>query len=73
VTTPTYIPDFTSAEGKAEVMRAYQAVMDQWRIPYKDLTITNIFGETHVIASGPDGVTQAVKLIERSVQGDFHE
>ena len=50
---PDFIPVFTSSEGKAEVMCAYQAVMDQWPVPYEELTIPTSFGETHVIASGP--------------------
>lgn len=62
MTTLSYIPVFTSAEGKAEVMRVYQAVMDQWHIPYKDLTIATSFGETHVIASGPENAPPVVLL-----------
>lgn len=62
MTTPNFIPVFTSAEGKAEVMRAYQAVMDKWSVPYKDLSITTSFGETHIIASGPEDAQPVVLL-----------
>jgi pimeloyl-ACP methyl ester carboxylesterase len=34
-------------------MRAYQAVMDVWPIPYEELDVETGFGVTHVIAGGP--------------------
>jgi pimeloyl-ACP methyl ester carboxylesterase len=43
---------FTSPEGQANVMSAYQAVMQTWPVPYEELTIQTSFGETHVIANG---------------------
>lgn len=57
-----FIPMFTSPEGEAEVMSAYQAVMDKWSVAHKELTIPTTFGETHIIASGPENV-QPVVLI----------
>ena len=50
----TYIPMFTSPEGETEVMSTYEAIMKQWTVPYKELSISTSFGETHVIASGPE-------------------
>jgi pimeloyl-ACP methyl ester carboxylesterase len=47
------IPVFTSPRGEADVMRAYQTVMDAWPVEYDELTIATSFGGTHVIASGP--------------------
>lgn len=58
----TYIPMFTSPEGETEVMCAYQAVMDKWPVTYKELVLPTSFGETHVIASGPENA-QPVVLI----------
>jgi pimeloyl-ACP methyl ester carboxylesterase len=49
------IPVFTSAHGEAEIMAAYQGLMDSWPVAYDDLTVPTSFGDTHVIASGsPD-------------------
>jgi pimeloyl-ACP methyl ester carboxylesterase len=59
---PDFIPLFTSPEGKAAVMRDYQAVLDQWPVPYEELTISTSFGETHVIASGPQDAPPIVLL-----------
>ena len=49
-----FIPMLTSPGGESEVMCAYQAIMDKWPVPYKELTISTSFGETWVIASGPE-------------------
>jgi pimeloyl-ACP methyl ester carboxylesterase len=57
-----YIPVFTSPEGKAEILHAYQAVMDKWPVAYKEQTISTSFGETHVIVSGAEGAPPVVLL-----------
>lgn len=58
----TYIPVFTSPEGRSAVMEAYQAVMDRWPVRYQELTISTSFGDTHVIASGPEDAQPVVLL-----------
>jgi hypothetical protein len=58
----TYIPVFTSPEGKTEVLSAYDAIMDKWPVAYKELTLSTRFGETHVIVSGPEGAKPVVLL-----------
>src|SRR5512140_2210724 len=57
-----YLPLFTSPEGKAEVMNAYQAVLDRWPVTHQELTIPTRFGETYVIASGPVDAPPVVLL-----------
>lgn len=59
---PAYIPVFTSAEGKSEVMKAYQSIQDQWPVPYQELVIPTSFGDTYVIASGPEDAPPVVLL-----------
>jgi pimeloyl-ACP methyl ester carboxylesterase len=59
---PDFVPLFTSSEGKAAVMRDYQKILDRWPVPYKELTISTSFGDTYVIASGPDDAPPAVLL-----------
>ena len=57
-----FVPVFTSPEGEAEIMCAYQAIMDRWPVAYKELTISTSFGETHVIVSGPESGPPVVLL-----------
>jgi pimeloyl-ACP methyl ester carboxylesterase len=57
-----FIPMFTSPQGESEVMNIYQAIMKKWMVPYKELTISTSFGETHVIASGPEDAPPVVLL-----------
>src|SRR5574339_1079749 len=57
-----YIPVITSADGKSEVMKAYQSIQDQWPVPYQELVIPTSFGATHVIASGPEDAPPVVLL-----------
>jgi pimeloyl-ACP methyl ester carboxylesterase len=47
------IPLFTSADGKASVIAAYQSVLAAWPVDFEELTVVTSFGDTHVIASGP--------------------
>jgi pimeloyl-ACP methyl ester carboxylesterase len=58
----TFIPVFTSPEGEKEILCAYDALMKQWSIPYQELTVPTSFGETHIIASGPEGAPPVVLL-----------
>jgi pimeloyl-ACP methyl ester carboxylesterase len=53
---------FTSPQGETEVMSMYEAIMKQWIVPYEELTISTSFGETHVIASGPEDAQPVVLL-----------
>ena len=55
-------PVFTSPEGKAEIMCAYQAIMDKWPVAYKELIVPTSFGDTHVIVSGPEDAQPVVLL-----------
>jgi pimeloyl-ACP methyl ester carboxylesterase len=58
----TYLKVFSSPNGEIETMRAYQAVLDQWPVPYTELDISTSFGETHVISSGPDSAPPVILL-----------
>jgi pimeloyl-ACP methyl ester carboxylesterase len=59
---PTYLPTFTSAAGEAKVFHAYQAVMDNWPVPYTELEVPTRCGLTHVIANGPADAPPLVLL-----------
>lgn len=57
-----FIPVFTSSEGESEVMSAYQAILEKWPVPYSELTVFTNFGETHLIASGPENAPPVVLI-----------
>ncbi len=57
-----FLPVFTSPQGKSETLQAYQNVLAQWPVPYTELDVPTRFGETHVIASGPEGAPPVVLL-----------
>ena len=58
----TFIPVFKSSQGEKEILRAYDAILDHWPVTYKELTIHTSFGETHIIASGPEDAPPVVLL-----------
>jgi pimeloyl-ACP methyl ester carboxylesterase len=53
---------FTSAAGREKIMAAYQSILDVWPVPYTQLNVPTRFGETHVIASGPENAPALVLL-----------
>lgn len=56
------LPIFASPAGRDEVLAAYQAVVDAWPVPYTERYVPTSFGETHVIASGPQDAPPIVLL-----------
>jgi pimeloyl-ACP methyl ester carboxylesterase len=59
---PEKISVFRSPEGEAQYYVAYDAVLRQWPVPFKELYIPARFGNTHVIASGPGDAAPLVLL-----------
>jgi pimeloyl-ACP methyl ester carboxylesterase len=57
-----YLPVFTSPQGETAVLHTYQTVLEQWPVPYTELDVSTSFGETHVIASGPESAPPVVLL-----------
>jgi pimeloyl-ACP methyl ester carboxylesterase len=53
---------FISAQGENAVMSAYQEILDAWPVDYDELMVPTAFGETHVIASGPEEAPPVVML-----------
>ena len=56
------LPVFTSEQGKAEVLDAYDAVLRKWPVPCAELDVPTTFGDTHVILSGSAGAPAVVML-----------
>jgi pimeloyl-ACP methyl ester carboxylesterase len=51
---------FPSAEVEALYASAYERALAAWPVPYEELYIPTRFGETHVIASGPETASPLV-------------
>ncbi len=47
------LPIYTTPEGRAKYMAAYEAMFSLWTVPYDAIDIQTRFGSTHVNASGP--------------------
>jgi pimeloyl-ACP methyl ester carboxylesterase len=59
---PEQLRHFWSPVLEAEFNAAYEAAMHQWPVPYENLFVSTIFGNTHVVASGPRDANQVVLL-----------
>lgn len=59
---PNRIRIFQSPEIEAQFGAAYEAVLQQWPVPYDELYIPTRFGDTHVIASGSRDAAPLVLL-----------
>jgi pimeloyl-ACP methyl ester carboxylesterase len=44
---------FKSSKGEAAYLSAYDAAMKAWPVPYEEIEISNRFGMTHLVVSGP--------------------
>lgn len=53
---------FRSPSLQAQFCAAYDAMLEQWQVPYEELYVSTRFGQTHVIASGPKDASPVVLL-----------
>jgi pimeloyl-ACP methyl ester carboxylesterase len=53
---------FKTPEGGRRYLRAYDQVLAQWPVPFQELEVPTPFGDTHVIASGPEGAPPLLLL-----------
>jgi pimeloyl-ACP methyl ester carboxylesterase len=53
---------FKSSAGEAAYFAQYDAAMKLWPVPYDEMDITDRFGVTHLIASGPSTASPLVLL-----------
>ena len=45
---------FTSPEGEATYMAAYEAMFDLWPVPHEAIDVETRYGRTHINVSGPE-------------------
>lgn len=53
---------FTSPEGEAEYMAAYEATLKLWPVAVEPMVIPGRYGRTHLVASGPEDAPTLVLL-----------
>jgi pimeloyl-ACP methyl ester carboxylesterase len=53
---------FKTSFGQAEYMKAYDATLRLWDVPFETVQIENRFGQTHVVVSGPKDAPPLVIL-----------
>jgi len=47
------LPIFTTSEGRAKYMAAYEAMFSLWTVPYDAIDVKTSYGSTHINVSGP--------------------
>ena len=47
------LPIFTTPEGHAKYMAAYEAMFALWKVPHDSIDVKTSYGSTHINASGP--------------------
>jgi pimeloyl-ACP methyl ester carboxylesterase len=47
------LPIFTTPEGRAKYMTAYEAMFSLWKVPYEIIDVKTSYGSTHINVSGP--------------------
>lgn len=50
---PRHIPIYGNEETKSILFSFYEKALSTWSVPYEELMIQTRYGDTHVIASGP--------------------
>jgi pimeloyl-ACP methyl ester carboxylesterase len=58
----TYTSAFKTPAGKAAYLEAYEAAMNLWPVPFKEIEVPTRFGMTHVVISGPRDAPPLVLL-----------
>ena len=48
------LPIFTTSEGRASYMAAYEAMFSLWTVPYDPIDVKTSYGSTHINVSGPN-------------------
>jgi pimeloyl-ACP methyl ester carboxylesterase len=47
------LPIYTTSEGRANYMAAYEAMFTLWKVPYDSMDVKTSYGSTHINVSGP--------------------
>jgi pimeloyl-ACP methyl ester carboxylesterase len=47
------LPIFTTSDGRAKYMVAYESMFSLWKVPYDSIEVRTTYGSTHINVSGP--------------------
>ena len=47
------LPIYTTSEGRAKYMAAYEAMFSLWKVPHDSIDVKTSYGSTHINVSGP--------------------
>ena len=47
------LPIFTTSDGSAKYMAAYESMFSLWKVPYDSIEVRTSYGSTHINVSGP--------------------
>lgn len=47
------LPIFTTSDGRAKYMSAYESMFSLWKVPYDSVEVRTSYGSTHINVSGP--------------------
>ena len=47
------LPIFTTSDGRAKYMAAYESMFSLWKVPYDSIEVRTSYGSTHINVSGP--------------------
>ena len=47
------LPIFTTSDGRAKYMAAYEAMFSLWKVPHDSIDVKTSYGSTHINVSGP--------------------
>jgi pimeloyl-ACP methyl ester carboxylesterase len=56
------LPIFTTPEGRAKYMAAYEVMFDLWKVPHDCIDVKTSYGSTHINVSGPGDAYPLVLL-----------
>lgn len=58
----SHLSPFKTPEGEARFLRAYDAALKLWPVPYEEIDVPTPFGTTHVVTCGPKTAPPLVLL-----------
>jgi pimeloyl-ACP methyl ester carboxylesterase len=65
------LPIYTSHEGRAKYMAAYEAMFTLWKVPHDSIDVKTRYGSTHINASGPSNGPPLVLLHGAGLSSTF--
>ncbi len=55
-------PVFKSSQGRSEVLKVYDTILDKWLVPYEEMNINTSYGKTFIIKCGENSLPPLILL-----------